>query len=91
MNDNCSQITLILIPFATVMSEPFYRLVSINLARGLAENKDIAYIQDMPTISMFYGILIRMYLGKKRAQPSAYSRILPGSKSGLRHKNRRQN
>ena len=36
---------------------------------SLIKNLNIGYNKSMPTISMFYGILIRMYLGKKDHNP----------------------
>ena len=37
-------------------------------------------LYDMPTISMFYGILIRMYLGKKEHNPPHFHAFYQGSR-----------
>ena len=41
----------------------------------------MAYADYMPTISMFYGILIRMYLGKKEHNPPHIHAIFQNKKA----------
>ena len=47
----------------------------------VVHNVGIEYYYFMPTISMFYGILIRMYLGKKEHNPPHVHAIYQNDKA----------
>lgn len=50
--------------------------LATDLHGGVLSHYDVGRGKIMPTISMFFGIIIRMYMGEERAESAAHPCLL---------------